>query len=126
MSGCLKRPIQIQSPAAKRPSLRMPIGKGDNFFNSAIMQDGIRIQDQDILSSRRLETGIVARPKTYVRAVGNNTNFRKIFLDELDRTIRRPVIGHDHLEIDGMRFPVDRLEAGSDMLQIIPANDDYR
>src|SRR5712664_3129980 len=92
------------------------------FVQRTIMNDRVRIQDEDVFAAARANAGIIAPGKTKILLVLNNSYFRIVLSNELDGAVDRAVIRHDDLEVFRVSALVNRAQAIANHAEVVPAN----
>src|ERR1019366_9882482 len=89
-AGNLVRAIWIEDSASKSTSLWMTISEFHPHIKCSIMDDRVRIQDENVLSRARLNAGIVPLGKAQVCVIFNYTDHGIILAYKLYGSVSRP------------------------------------
>ena len=87
------------------------------------MDDGVRIQDEDIFATARLDRYIVPLREPQIHPIFDQSNLRKFFADELDGSISRSIVRNDDLKIRRMGAGIDGSQAVRDDFEVVPTQD---
>src|ERR1035438_14688 len=117
----LKGTIGVENPATKRPGFGVTVRKGDPLLQSAIPDDGVRIQNEDVAPRAPGDSFVIALGESEVRSVFQYAGAWVELVDEFDRAVGRSVVGHDDLDRDAPPLPLETPETIADHLHIIPA-----
>jgi hypothetical protein len=90
------------------------------------VNNGVWIQDQDIIALGCPNAYIIAFGKPEVLTILNDLNAGKSFAYKLRRSIRRSIVGYDYLELGGMHSSENRAQAVAYQLEVIPAKNHDR
>ena len=85
------------------------------------MNDGVWIENEDVLTPGGLDPDIVSLCETQILFVFEHSYLRKVPAYLIDRIIGRTVVGHDDLKTDGVRVIINGLQAVLQDLLVIPA-----
>src|SRR5579883_1512559 len=104
----------------------MLIGETQPGIQSSFMNDGVWIQNEDILAPSQPDSSVIAFRKPQICAIFANTHSRKALANGVPRAIGRAVIGDNDLEFDAAGGCKNRAQTLQDDGAIVPANDDNR
>lgn len=124
LSGSLESAIRVERATSECAGLRMPVCIRHQLLQGPIVNDSIRVKDEHIFTLGHTEARVVSRSESNVGAVRHDARSGKVFPNIGQRTIGGTVVRYNDLKIDSFGFGVNRLKAGGNVLQIVPADYD--
>ncbi len=92
----LQRAVRIEQLRADDGSLRMLVGEGDQLLQRAVLQPGVRVQEQVVATRGGAHPGVRASSEPAVLLL-DDPRGRKALANELQRSVGRAVVDDDHL-----------------------------
>src|SRR5262249_47383627 len=111
-------------PAAEGSRFGMLVRKANPLVERTFVNDGVGIQDEDVVAAAQANSNVVALREAQVRAVFTDANLGIGVAYGAYRAIRRAVVRHNYLEIRHPGRLENRPQAVLDDRFIVPANDD--
>src|SRR5271166_5655084 len=112
--------IGVQDPASEGPGLRVPVRKFDHVVQGSVVNNCVRIQDENILALARAKSYVISLRESEVHTVLNNVNLRELSPDLPGGS----VVGNNNLKIRRVGAGIDRSRARSNHLNVVPAQYD--
>lgn len=109
--------LSVKHLHAQPPGIRMRLHERHHLGQRVILHDGIRIQQEHILSGSLPDGLVVGLAETHVFVVGNQPDLGKLFPDHVRGSIYRLIVDHEHLHVKVLSGPEHRMQA---LLQEIP------
>lgn len=75
--------VDIEHPAAERTSFGLVIGAPHHFIQSAIVYDGVRVQDQDIFATTGSDTYVIGLGEPQISSVFDQPHLRIVLANEI-------------------------------------------
>ena len=104
----------------------MRIHKSDAFAESVVFNHSVRIQKQNILSSRNPNRLIISLCKAYIVFVGDYFHLRKLRREHLQRAVNGVVVDHKHLTFNTLHGATHRIKALFEEMLDVVIHYDYR
>jgi hypothetical protein len=119
----LVAPVWVQHSTPEGSGGVAAIREGYQPIQSAIVDDRVRIQNENIFATARGDAGVISPRKTQVLMIFDDTHPRVVLPDEFDGTVDRPVVGNNDFKVRRVRTLMNRAQAVTDNTKIIPADD---
>ncbi len=105
---------------------RVVIHERDHLRKRIILNDCIRIQQQDVGTLRQVDGLVVCRRESRVVLVRDQPHPWETLLHHLATGVNRIVVHHEHLSIDSLHGTLNRMQALFEKVPDIIADDDDR
>src|SRR5690606_1230680 len=101
-------PVRMQNLAAHGARIRMLLHEAKEGLQGVFLNDGVRIQDEQVMASRLADGLVVRAAEPHVSRVRNQANVRKFLSNHGHAPIHGAVVDHEDLHGEVAPGPIDR------------------
>lgn len=122
-AGLLHRAIRVENPASHCGHCRMRIEPLDRPLQNISMNDGIRIQQENMPSTGNFKALIVGGGETHVPRVPDQPHLWKDVCYHIGRPIIRRIVDHDHVKDQSIGARENRIKTRLQHFARVPVDD---